>query len=143
MCTRLLILRENKFIPFKFFLTGYTLFVSLCLENSIIFFFGPLLSKQSQSSIPEGSTLTFNFSNNLRTVPFKSLFSIEPGIPLISWHSRLEHWLLPLTLSLQSNYFFLHFNFVLTCFITSSSDSSFLKSLRKSVISLLISTNVV
>ena len=59
---------EDKFIPFKLFLTFGILFPSFRLENLTMTFFDPLLCNQWQSSILEESTSTFSFLNNRRAV---------------------------------------------------------------------------
>ena len=82
---------EDKFIPFKLFLTFRILFASFRLENLTMTFFEPLLGNQWQSSILEESTSTSSFLNNRRAVSSSSEFSIHSGRPLSSKHSPLEY----------------------------------------------------
>ena len=82
---------EDKSIPFKFFLTFRTLFASFHLDNLTMTLFDLLLGNQWQSSMLEESTSTSSFLINWRAVSYSSEFSIDPGRPLSSKHSRLEY----------------------------------------------------
>ena len=83
---------KDESIPFKFFLTLRTLFVSFRLKNLTMTLFGSLLGNQCQSSILEESSSTSSFLNKWRAMSSSSEFSIDSGSPLSSEHSRLEYW---------------------------------------------------
>ena len=83
---------ENKSIPFKFFLTFWTLFAFSRLENLKVTLFGPLPGDQCQSSMLEESISTSSFLNIRRAVCSSSEFSIDSSRPLISKYTRLEYW---------------------------------------------------
>ena len=94
MYTGILIPREDKFIPFKFFFTLRILLASLRLESLMIKFLFPLLGSQWWFSIFDESTVTSNFSKIISTFSSRSSFYILSAMPVNSRKSGLEYWLL-------------------------------------------------
>ena len=137
MKTELLITIKQRFIPFNLFLFFLRIrLASLWLANLMITFLGPLLFNQWQYSMFEGSTDTSNLSKILMVVFSRSSLLTLSGTPKISKHSHLEYWLFPqhcLSSATTNSY-----NLLFTFFETDNSDSTFLKSLRSWLSSLLI-----
>ena len=114
--------------------------VPLRLESfTITFFVLSLDFIQWQSSTLLGSTITSNFSKMQSTVPSRSLFSVFPGMPLSSKHSRLDYWLLLQVCRLTT----FSMSLVFTSLVISNSDLSYSKSFFKSENSFLITASEV
>ena len=103
----------------------------------MITFLGPLLFNQWQSSMFEESIATSNLLKILMAVSSRSSLLTLSGTTVISKHSRLEYWLFPQ--HCLSNATTRSCSLLFTFFETDNSDSIFLKSLRSSLSSLLIS----
>ena len=109
-----------------FFFNLPVLLASLRLDSLMINFLLVLLSTQWQSSTFVRSTTTSYSSKTFTTFPSRSSFFRDSENPLISRHSRLEHWLL--LQDCRSKGTTLFFSFELTVLIIANSASIFLKS---------------